>query len=179
MAEPAPGVDAPVVRPAGPDDAATIAHVHVAAWRAAYRGGLLPDRDLDQLTPEQREPSWQRLLDTPPPGVTVLVAERATGLTGFVMVGPERDGEDPRRGELHALNVHPDAWGRGDGPALLDAGTRTLAGSFDTAVLWVHPGNARARRFYERAGWTDDDDARTVEVWGLEVPEVRYRRNLG
>jgi RimJ/RimL family protein N-acetyltransferase len=43
-------------------------------------------------------------------------------------------------------------------------------------VLWVLPANARARRFYERAGWTCDGTERTVDALGLTVPEVRYRR---
>ena len=37
-------------------------------------------------------------------------------------------------------------------------------------------GNARARRFYEIAGWVADGSERTGEVFGITVPEVRYRR---
>jgi hypothetical protein len=43
-------------------------------------------------------------------------------------------------------------------------------------VLWVLPANARARRFYEIAGWVADGSERTMEVLGVVVPEVRYRR---
>jgi len=42
-------------------------------------------------------------------------------------------------------------------------------------VLWAFEQNARARRFYERAGWTLDV---TGEHWVLDdvpVPIVRYR----
>jgi RimJ/RimL family protein N-acetyltransferase len=42
----------------------------------------------------------------------------------------------------------------------------------------VLPGNHRARRFYEVAGWEDDGARRTSEVLGVVVPEVRYRRRL-
>jgi RimJ/RimL family protein N-acetyltransferase len=178
MPEHPAGTEGPTIRPAVAEDAARIAEVHVAAWRTAYRGGLLPDAYLDQLAAAQREPSWQRLLDDPPAGVRVLVSDRPGGATGFVLVGPERGDQDPRRGELYAINVHPDAWGHGDGPALLAAGTELLAASFVEAVLWVHPDNRRARRVYERAGWREDGTARTEEVWGVEVPEVRYRRQL-
>ena len=37
-------------------------------------------------------------------------------------------------------------------------------------------GNARARRFYEIAGWVADGTERTSEVFGVTVREVRYRR---
>jgi hypothetical protein len=43
-------------------------------------------------------------------------------------------------------------------------------------VLRVLPANARARRFYEIAGWVADGTERTMEVLGVVVPEVRYRR---
>jgi hypothetical protein len=47
---------------------------------------------------------------------------------------------------------------------------------FAESVLWVLPGNARARRFYEIAGWVADGTERTADVFGVTVPEVRYRR---
>jgi RimJ/RimL family protein N-acetyltransferase len=47
---------------------------------------------------------------------------------------------------------------------------------FAETVLWVLPANARARRFYEAAGWVADGAERTSEVFGVTVPEVRYRR---
>jgi hypothetical protein len=43
-------------------------------------------------------------------------------------------------------------------------------------VLWVLEGDARARRFYEIAGWVADGTERTSEVFGVTVREVRYRR---
>jgi RimJ/RimL family protein N-acetyltransferase len=46
------------------------------------------------------------------------------------------------------------------------------------AELWVLPGNHRARRFYEVAGWVADGAQRTDEVVGVLVSEVRYRRRL-
>ena len=47
---------------------------------------------------------------------------------------------------------------------------------FAETVLWVLPANARARRFYELAGWASDGIERTVDALGVVVPEVRYRR---
>jgi hypothetical protein len=47
---------------------------------------------------------------------------------------------------------------------------------FAETVLWVLTGNARARPFYDNAGWVADGGERTTEVFGVTVPEVRYRR---
>jgi hypothetical protein len=40
------------------------------------------------------------------------------------------------------------------------------------------PANARARRFYARAGWTADGSAKLEDIAGVPVTEVRYRRPL-
>src|SRR4029450_6005794 len=96
--------------------------------------------------------------------------------------GPSPDPQGA--GELYAINLDPDHWGTGTGRALLQAAQAELArlgvggaglGGGGT-VLWVRTGNARARRFYEIAGWVADGSERTSEVFGVTVPEVRYRR---
>jgi hypothetical protein len=54
-----------------------------------------------------------------------------------------------------------------------------LAGlGYRSAVLWVLPGNQWARAVYEHLGWRLDEAERTAEVFGVTVPEVRYRRTL-
>jgi RimJ/RimL family protein N-acetyltransferase len=166
------------IREPGPDDARAIATVHVRAWQVAYRGGLMPDEYLDALSVDERTQMWaQGLAREPRPRFGRFVAEDAAdGIIGFITVGPAEGDAEAAEGEVYAINVHPDAWGQGAGRALLEAGMRCLHDvGFDTAVLWVHPGNARARRFYERAGWHHDGGSRTQEVLGVEVAEVRYR----
>ncbi|OKI00857.1 hypothetical protein A6A06_18300 [Streptomyces sp. CB02923] len=49
---------------------------------------------------------------------------------------------------------------------------------FRALCLWVLKGNARARRFYECAGFRADGAEEADEVAGVAVPEVRYRRPL-
>jgi ribosomal protein S18 acetylase RimI-like enzyme len=96
-------------------------------------------------------------------------------VAGFATLGPAQ--EPAGAGELYAINVDPDHWGTGAGRALLQASQAELARlGFAETVLWVLPANARARRFYEAAGWAADGAERTSEVFGVTVPEVRYRR---
>lgn len=165
------------VRPAVAADADAVGQVHVRAWQRAYRGQL-PDEYLDGLRPEDRARMWARALEREGNG-TLLVAERGA-LVGFVFAGPAAGEPEEGTGEVFALNVDPDHWGSGAGRALLVEAERWLAGTpFGAAILWVHPANERARRFYERAGWRDDAAERVTEVLGVTVPEVRYRRDLG
>jgi GNAT superfamily N-acetyltransferase len=164
------------IRSPEPTDADGLGRVHVRAWQAAYRGGLMPDDYLDSLSAEDRATMWRDALQSPPrPRATRLVAEVNGEVAGFALVGPAGGDEGADMGELYAINVDPDHWGSGVGPALIDAGIGCLAGAgFDQAILWVHPDNARACRFYTNRGWMADGVERRDEVLGVEAPEARY-----
>jgi ribosomal protein S18 acetylase RimI-like enzyme len=162
------------VRPATVTDAPAMGRLVVRAWRAAYRGHM-PDDYLDGLRPEDRAAYWDGVLRREGRRGVILVAERGGEVVGFAAAGPSPDPEGA--GELYAINVDPAHWGTGAGRALLLAAQAELASlGFDDTVLWVLPANARARRFYEIAGWVADGTERTMEVFGVSVPEVRYRR---
>jgi ribosomal protein S18 acetylase RimI-like enzyme len=49
---------------------------------------------------------------------------------------------------------------------------------YRAAVLWVLESNARARRFYEIAGWRSDGTIQTERSSGVELREMRYRVDL-
>ena len=162
------------VRPATAADAPAMGRVHVRAWQAAYRGQM-PDGYLDRLRPEDRAAYWDGVLRREHlPGV-ILVAERDGEVVGFAAAGPSPDPEGA--GELFAIDLDPDHWGSGAGRALLEAAQAELERmGFAESVLWVLPGNARARRFYERAGWAADGTQKANEAFGVSFDEVRYRR---
>jgi ribosomal protein S18 acetylase RimI-like enzyme len=167
------------IREPVPEDAEALGRVHVRAWQVAYRG-MMPDEYLDGLSVDDRAQLWRDGLARPRrPRRVRLVAEHDAQTVGFVVGGPA-DGDDDRdAGEVYALNVDPDVWGRGAGQALLSAAVEALASDgFDELVLWVHPDNQRARGFYEHTGWDCEGTTRQQEVLGIEVPEIRYRRTV-
>lgn len=144
----------PELRDAVPADAWSIAELHVASWRVAYRG-LIADEVLAGLSVPDRAAWWSCTLATADARHTVVLTERGT-LRGFAAFGPDRD-ERPLTGELYALYLHPDCWGRGFGRRLHAAALDGMrARGYGQARLWVLAGNERALRFYRRAGWTDD-----------------------
>jgi RimJ/RimL family protein N-acetyltransferase len=70
----------------------------------------------------------------------------------------------------------PEEWGSGVARALHDeavVGMRELGAT--EATLWVVEGNTRARRFYEREGWSADGETKSSM---FDIREVRYRRSL-
>src|SRR5215469_8442580 len=166
-----------ILRAAESTDAMSVARVHVRSWQAAYRG-LLPGEYLDQLRPEDRAQRYDfETRDLLKP--QTIVATEAGEIRGFATTAPSRDADLAGHGELFALYVDPDYWGRGIGVALVSAARDRLAAlGFENALLWVLMGNVRADRFYRNDRWAPDGLQRTDTVWGVTVNEIRYRRQL-
>ena len=166
-----------LLRPAEPADAIAVARMHVRSSQVAYRS-LMPDDYLDQLRPEDRAARYDFTHRDPKLPYTIVAAEGPL-IYGLATTMPCRDEDLPDHGELCALYVDPEYWGRGIGVRLIAAARSHLARhGFQHASLWLLHGNARAARFYEIDGWELDGHQKTDAVWGLTVNEVRYRRAL-
>lgn len=162
------------IRAAIDSDAAAIARIHIASWHAAYRG-LVPDEILDRLDVTQRTAQWTANITDH--AVHTIVDDLPGGISGFASFGSARDQEaDPATvGEVHAIYVEPNEWGKGIGQRLCTAVVGELfVHGYNQITLWVLKENRRARRFYERAGFTLDG-ATKVEMIGTPLEAVRYR----
>lgn len=165
-------------------DADDIGRVHVRAWQVGYRGQM-PDEHLDGLSIADRQEVWrQRLTDGLVDNVMFVAEDPLDGhVCGWVGVGtlrPEATADcPPGTGELWALNLEPEAWGRGIATALMAAAVGELrAQGYRRAILWVLDTNARGRRFYEREGWSADGALKTDLDRGFAMHEQRYGRDL-
>jgi GNAT superfamily N-acetyltransferase len=184
------------IRPGSPTDAAGIALVRRDSWHAAY-SGIIPAPIIDRAT------AIGTAAAEPPPYRRTVVAEggERPAVVGYASFGPERrvptafipagspngadDGgpltADGRAGlvaELYALYVSPAWWSTGTGRALMGHVLTALrADGYPRVILWVLDDNARARRFYERAGFTPDGGTNVIAGLG-GVLEVRYTRAL-
>ncbi len=154
---------------------ARVAEVHVASWRAAYRG-LIADSILDSLSVASRLVAWQKWFEQP--GSELWVALRSDRIDGFSRLQPAADSDLPGDfAELTHLYLEPTVFGTGIGGALFD---RVLESAreypYRGVALWVLEENGRARGFYERRGFVADGNRQMRPEWlGEGVQEVRYR----
>ena len=154
-----------------------VARVHVRSWQVGYRG-LLPDAYLDGLRAEERAERYNFASEDARAPAT-MVATDGGMICGFATTAPARDSDLSGHGELFALYVDPEWWGRGVGVALISgARGRLLELGYRNAALWLLVGNARAEHFYRLDGWLPDGPSRTDTIWGVTVNEVRWRRAL-
>jgi GNAT superfamily N-acetyltransferase len=174
-----------VLRAASRADADGITDVQVASWRAGYAhvfpGSVLYADDFDS----SRRTFWNNWRFAPGHRVSVVAEPDADGVErviGFSSYGPERERARgfTGRGEVWAFYLHPDRWGSGAASRLMEhVEERLRAEGFATAVLWVLDDNPRARRFYERHGWSATGiEASFDEYCDVSVPEVEYRKQL-
>lgn len=166
------------IRTGGPADADEIVQVRSASWRAAYRG-ILSDDALAQL-PDVASEQFVRGLARKGEYAATIVAEKGPNVIGFASVGWDtREGSADeagpgRPGEVWAIYVHPDHWGRGAGFALMRECHRWLAERGMLPVrVWELVGNDIGRRFYERYGFVPDGEQGTFEVSGDPYPIER------
>lgn len=162
-----------LIERATPANAAEIARVHVASWRATYRG-ILPALFLDEMSVSIRADYWGREISDPAAQLIVHVARQANcEIVGFCAAGPERDRLDGYDGELHALYLLANHQGLGVGKQLFLSGAECLdEQGYNSMALWVLADNP-ARGFYEHMGGLQVSE-QMIELAGTQYREVAY-----
>ena len=125
-------------------DFEAVAAVHVRSWQVGY-AGIVPAEVLDALDPARL--AARRRRQPTPPGAHTVVAEQHGTIVGFASFGPHRGEPSEAAGELYAIYVHPDHWGRGVGRLLMATAIEALAPDYPEMRLWVLEGNHHARSF--------------------------------
>src|SRR5262245_58531973 len=108
------------IRDAGKEDLLSIARLHAASWKVAYRG-ILPDAFLDGDLENDRRQRWAGIADRMAPGDRLLIALLGASPAGFISGWTTAaTGCDPGF-DLHIDNLHvrPDLRGQRLGVALM------------------------------------------------------------
>ncbi len=158
------------VRPANVDDAASIAHVHLASWKTTYPG-LIPQDYIDGLNVENGIARWKEQLAQG--SNPVFVAEDGDTIFGFAAGGATVhpvEGYDAEIGSIYLLATHQR---RGAGRALVAAIARALQErGFKNCVVWALEANP-ACGFYQRLGGVPVA-RQPIEIGGASLPEVAF-----
>lgn len=152
------------LRPARPDDAAAVARIWYLGWCDGHLGHV-PDQLVAVRTRESFDlRAAQRTGDT-------VVTTVNDAVAGFVMVVGD---------EVEQVYVAAEHRGTGVAAVLLAEAERLVAANgHPQAWLAVVAGNGRARRFYERNGWTDEgpfDYPAATSTGSVPVPAHRYTK---
>ena len=171
--------DGVLIREMTEADVAAVSAIRVQGWQWAY-AGIVPQPYLDAMDPEEDAARRREFLARGAGRVHNLLAEVDGAPVGWAALGPYRgEPDDSGDGELYALYVLPAHVGTGVGRALTTAAVRRTAElGRDRLLLWVLADNARARRFYDAAGFAPDGAETTDDYDGVPLREVRYVRQV-
>lgn len=140
------------------------AYVHWKAWQEAYEG-LVDQVYLGSLTLEKCTKIAYQWRDN------ILVAKDGDKVIGFAGYGTYRDDTLPGAGEVFAIYVLREYYGKKVGCALMRALLRELS-EYRRIAVWVLKGNGRAIRFYEKCGFRFDGTEQPITL-GQENTELR------
>ena len=140
------------------------AYVHWKSWQEAY-AGIIDQTYLDSLTLDKCEQIAYRWTDN------ILIAKDGDTVVGFVGYGKYRNDELENSGEVFALYILSQYYGKGVGYRLMQAALSKLA-DYPKIAVRVLKENIRAIRFYERCGFRFDGSENTLEL-GSPVVERR------
>lgn len=143
--------------------------VHWQTWREAY-DEILPTDFQEKMTLDKCRFYSQKYPEN------TLIALDDAKVIGFVSYGDFRDSATIA-GEVFALYVLKDYYGKGVGRQLIQAAFAALDG-YQEIILWVLEDNKRAIAFYEKMGFVFDSQEKVIDL-GEDVKEKRmiYIRN--
>jgi ribosomal protein S18 acetylase RimI-like enzyme len=147
-------------------DAGDVARIWYTGWRDGHLGGVP-----EQLVAARTSESFQKRAIDRVPDTTLATMNGA--VAGFVMVAQD---------EVEQVYVAREHRGTGVAQRLLAAAENQVAeNGFGEAWLAVVPSNARARAFYERAGWVDHgpfEHNAPTETGPIPVRAHRYTKQV-
>lgn len=163
-------------RAANYDDLKAIARIHVESWQAAYKNIVSQDC-LDSLDVQKRLEMWQSVFPTlASEKKCLLVAEHDQKIIGFATTGPARDSFLEFTGELYAIYLDPDFYGKGLGQELFKLSVNHLIEqNIGSMYLWVLSKNPQARHFYEKmSGQAYPEHQKTIQIGTQSLAEIVY-----
>lgn len=150
------------------DDKFAISRIYEESWKFAYKD-IMPQDYLESI-PAGR---WIPNLDKE--GMNTLVLLEDGMFVGTSSYCKSRFSDFSNFGEIVSIYVLPQYIGKGYGKKLLDAVVEELAQlGFRDIFLWVLEDNLRARKFYEKAGFTPSDNYLDDNIGGKELREIQY-----
>jgi ribosomal protein S18 acetylase RimI-like enzyme len=137
------------IRTARSGDETSIAQVHDAAWRDAYRG-IIPGRELERMI-ARRGPLWWRHAIAR--GSRMLVLDFGDTIAGYTSYGRNRVPALDYGGEIFEIYLSPEYQGLGFGRRMFEAAQKDMADhGFRSFLVWALADNERAYGFYRQLG---------------------------
>ncbi len=164
------------IRWANHNDSEDLGFIHTEGWRAAYRG-IIPDEILDNISVEKRSKYFAEALKDKREETAIMIVDNKPA--GFLTLGPNRDDDlNTTYGEIWGIYLLPEYWNRGLGRELMDWDMQELSNrGFKYATLWVLVDNDRAKNFYYKLGFLQENRLKEIKI-GKLLTEERFMKEI-
>ena len=163
-----------VIRKVLPEEANKYTALHIACWRDAYTG-IMPDEYLNNMSAELEQKAERCKMAIDEQGdCEFFCAIHNDDMIGRLIFGKSNDEDKPDAGDVFAIYLLADYWGKGYGKQMMDFAASELKRSgYQETIIWVLEENTRGRQFYERYGFVLDGTKKVMEL-GKSLTCVRY-----
>jgi predicted acetyltransferase len=164
------------IRKAEIEDAATVATVLCESWKLAYKDIITPEEMARNTDVDNRTKRFHSIIESGGMGPIFIASYRGRPC-GIVSFGKSRDADLPNAAEVISIYTLDTVWSKGVGHAMMEFTLAELRRQgYHEVLLWVFEANDRARKFYERHGFSADGAVKDSGFGNAQ--EVRYRRAL-
>jgi len=161
---------------ASPEMAKSIAKVHIKSWQSAYKD-IIPQSFLENLSVENRANRY-RFGNDRDEGHYFFVAKLDDKIIGLLHLCRCRDEDAQDKGEISAIYLQPENWGKGYGRKMMEYSLDLLkVEGYKKVVIWVLKDNKRTIDFYKKFGFGFDGRKKTIKL-GKELTVARYSKNI-
>ena len=161
-----------IIRKALSEDACSLADCDISCWQSAYKG-IVPDEFLEKMLIEkdQRVEKYRKALSDPG-DCEYYCAMYAETMIGFFIIHKSD-------GDIWAIYLIEKFWGKGYGKDMMKFAVNELKRIGHKKILiWVFEDNHRARRFYEKYGFSFDGTKKENDRYGKPLVQFRYVLNV-
>lgn len=154
-------------------DEAALAYIQTESWKAAFRDILSPEALARNTDPVRAEAMYWRLMEQQIGNGYLLRVEGRPHCIAWW--DSSREPDMPDHAELICIHSLPDRWRQGFGLRMMKVVLADMAAAgYQWAMLWVFEDNHRARRFYEKCGFSATSRVKD----GFGSTEVCYEKRL-
>jgi len=135
-----------VIRKAIYEDAYEYASCHITCWLSAY-SGIVSDEFLSSMPGkiDQRAEMYKQAF-TNPGNCEYYCVELGEKMIGFLCLGKSTDEDKPNAGDVIAIYLLEEYWGKGHGKKMMKFSVDRLKQlGYNEIILWTFQQNTRAR----------------------------------
>lgn len=146
------------------EDIEAVRELYTSGWQNAFKG-IVPQEYLDNMN----------LDDWAPPLEGAYILTDGKNILGTSSISAARDESFKGWGEIISLYVLPELIGQGYGHILFEfVKGKLLELGYNHIYLTVFEDNMRARKFYEKHGFSWNNERLPLNVGGKDLVELRY-----